>query len=62
MIAKVDSGEFCLRYKVADSLEHISRYALSLRDRLPNRFTEHLRGVDEEADLDFSAQQATAID
>ena len=48
MIAKVDSGEFCLRFKVSDSLEHMSRYALSLRDRLPSRFTEHLTSVEEE--------------
>lgn len=52
MIAKVDSGEFCLRFKVSDSLDHISRYALSLKERLPSRFTEHLTGVaDTEEDL-----------
>lgn len=48
MIAKIGSGEFCLRQKVAESLEHISRYALSLRERLPNRQTERLQAYADE--------------
>jgi hypothetical protein len=58
MIAKVDNGEFCLRFKVADSLEQISRYALSLKERLPSRFKEHLTGVEEE---EFSLTQQEKV-
>lgn len=49
MVAKVDDGEFCLRYGVASGLLHLSEYALSLRDRLPSRHTERLTAT---ADLD----------
>ncbi|MDQ3460839.1 MAG: hypothetical protein M3498_16330 [Deinococcota bacterium] len=51
MVAKVADGEFCLRYPVAQGLLQLSEYALSLRDRLPNRRHERLRGIedDEEA-------------
>lgn len=48
MIAKVSHGEFCLRSKVPDSLEQISKYALSLRERLPNRNKERLNAYSEE--------------
>jgi hypothetical protein len=47
MVAKVDNGEFCLRYGVAQGLLHLSEYALSLRDRLPARRTERLQAVQE---------------
>lgn len=49
MIAKVGNGEFCLRNKVSESLEHISKYALSLRERLPNRNTERLHAYSDGA-------------
>ena len=47
MVSKVDSGEFCLRYGVAQGLLHLSEYSLSLRDRLPARRTERLQAVRE---------------
>ncbi len=47
MITRVDHGEFCLRQKVADSLQHISDYSLSLKSRLPNRQTERLQSLDD---------------
>lgn len=47
LVSKVDSGEFCLRYPVATALLHWSEYALSLRDRLPQRRTERLRAAPE---------------
>lgn len=45
LVSRVDSGEFCLRQGVAPSLTHLSAYALSLVDRLPERRTERVRGV-----------------
>lgn len=45
-VNKVDNGEFCLRFKVADGLVKLSQYTLSLRDRLPNRRTERLQAVE----------------
>ena len=49
MVARVDDGEFCLRYGVAEGLLHLSSYALSLRDRLPSRRLERVRGTHERA-------------
>jgi hypothetical protein len=46
LVNKVDSGEFCLRYPVHQGLLHWSEYALSLRNRLPLRRTERLRGAE----------------
>ena len=48
IVSKVGSGEFCLRVSVAETLEHLSAYALSLRERLPATRTERLRGAAEE--------------
>ena len=45
-VSKVDNGEFCLRFKVADGLVKLSQYTLSLRDRLPKRRTERLQAVE----------------
>ena len=45
MVARVDDGEFCLRYGVSEGLLHLSSYALSLRDRLPSRRLERVRGT-----------------
>lgn len=56
MVAKVDDGEFCLRYNVAQGLLQLSEYALSLRDRLPNRRHERLRGMAEEDGEEASEQ------
>lgn len=44
LVSKVDSGEFCLRFKVSDALLKLSEYALSLRIHLPSRRTERLQG------------------
>ncbi len=44
LVSRVDSGEFCLRQGVHDSLVGLSHYALSLTERLPARRTEHVRG------------------
>lgn len=35
LVARVDRGEYCLRHSVAQSLGHLSEYALSLTERLP---------------------------
>ena len=37
LVSRIDSGEYCLRYPVAQALEQYSDYATSLRARLPNR-------------------------
>jgi hypothetical protein len=44
LVSKVDSGEFCLRFRVSDGLVKFSDYALSLQSRLPARRTERLQG------------------
>lgn len=44
LVSKVDSGEFCLRFRVGDGLTKLSDYALSLQSRLPARRTERLQG------------------
>jgi hypothetical protein len=44
----VDDGEFCLRHSVAQGLLQLSDYALSLRERLPDRRHERLQGIPEE--------------
>ncbi|HEX7022668.1 MAG TPA: hypothetical protein VF171_07410, partial [Trueperaceae bacterium] len=51
LVARVDNGEFCLRYGVSQALLHLSEYALSLRDRFPTRRTERLTGSQEAAEL-----------
>lgn len=49
LVTRVDSGEFCLRYRVHDGLLQLSEYALSLRDRLPNRRRERVLGTETRA-------------
>ena len=44
LVSRVDSGEFCLRQGVHESLTQLSHYALSLTERLPARHTERVRG------------------
>ena len=56
MVSKVGSGEFCLRVNVSETLAHLSDYALSLRERLPAKRTERLRGTGEET-LDAETAQ-----
>jgi hypothetical protein len=45
LVSKVDSGEFCLRYRVHDALDQLGTYAGSLRARLPERQRERVRGL-----------------
>lgn len=45
LVDRVDSGEFCLRYRVSDALTQLSHYALSLRDRIPDRTRERVTGI-----------------
>jgi len=47
LVSKVDSGEFCLRYRVHDALDQLGTYAGSLRARLPERQRERVRGLPE---------------
>ncbi len=52
LISKVDSGEFCLRYRVPDALDQLAEYATSLRARLPDRHRERIRGLSDEDLMD----------
>lgn len=45
LVDRIDSGEFCLRYPVASSLSQLSDYALTLRERLPDRTRDRVRGI-----------------
>ncbi|MBW6455775.1 MAG: hypothetical protein K0A98_07795 [Trueperaceae bacterium] len=45
LVSRVDSGEFCLRYRVHDALDQIGAYAASLRARLPERQRDRVRGL-----------------
>ncbi|MDZ7702976.1 MAG: hypothetical protein U5L04_00650 [Trueperaceae bacterium] len=54
LVSKIDDGEFCLRYGVAPALLHLSDYALSLRERLPARTPERLRGHGDSGELNTS--------
>jgi hypothetical protein len=47
LVSKVDSGEFCLRYRVHDALDQLGSYATSLRARLPDRQRDRVRGLPE---------------
>ena len=60
MVARVDDGEFCLRYGVAEGLLHLSSYALSLRDRLPSRRLERVQGTHESAPAEAEAEPGPA--
>ena len=57
LVSRVDSGEFCLRYRVADALGQVSDYALSLRARLPDRRRERVKGLG----ADDGADEAVAV-
>jgi hypothetical protein len=50
LISKIDSGEFCLRYRVHDALDQLSTYATSLRARLPERHRERVRGLPDDVE------------
>jgi hypothetical protein len=45
LVSRIDSGEFCLRYRVHDALDQIGAYAASLRLRLPERQRDRVRGL-----------------
>lgn len=61
LVSKVDSGEFCLRYRVHDALEQLAEYATSLRGRLPERQRERVRGIASDA-LDAAFEPIGAED
>ncbi len=50
LVSRVDSGEFCLRYRVHDALDQIGAYAGSLRARLPERQRDRVRGLPDDVD------------
>ena len=63
LVARIDSGEFCLRYRVSDALGQLSDYALSLRDRLPDRRRNRVVGIgyeDDDAVAEVPARGAPA--
>ena len=60
-VSRVDSGEFCLRFKVADGLSKLSEYALSLQSRLPSRRTERLRGSGEGSAFAVQPQEGAGV-
>lgn len=62
LISKVDSGEFCLRYRVHDALEQVADYATSLRARLPERQRERVRGLDDADAAAFDPIGADEVD
>lgn len=45
LVSRVDSGEFCLRYRVHDALDGLVTYATSLRARLPDRQRARVAGI-----------------
>jgi hypothetical protein len=49
LVARVGSGEFCLRNGVPEALANLSEYALSLRGRLPSRTRQRLTGLSDPA-------------
>lgn len=59
LVAKIDSGEFCLRYRVSDALGQLSDYALSLRERLPDRRRERIVGLGIEDGEEVAVTRAT---
>jgi len=50
LVSRIDSGEFCLRFRVHDALDQMGAYAASLRARLPERQRERVRGLPEGLD------------
>ena len=52
LVTKVDNGEFCLRSKIYDALLNFSDYAISLRNRLPQRRTERIQALETTDDIE----------
>jgi len=50
LVSRVDSGEFCLRYRVHDALDQMGAYTASLRVRLPERQRDLVRGLPDDVD------------
>jgi len=50
LVTRVDSGEYCLRYRVHDALEQVQTYAGMLRERLPERMRDRVRGLDDDVE------------
>lgn len=63
MVTRVDSGEFCLRYSVSKSLQHVADYAGSLSERLPKRHHERVQADTEtESTVPSVADLSIAVD
>jgi hypothetical protein len=50
LVSRVDSGEFCVRYRVQEALDQVGTYAASLRARLPERQRDRVRGLPDDVD------------
>jgi hypothetical protein len=50
LVSRVDSGEFCVRYRVQEALDQVGTYATSLRARLPERQRDRVRGLPDDVD------------
>jgi hypothetical protein len=50
LVSRVDSGEFCLRYRVHEALDQMGAYTASLRVRLPERQRDLVRGLPDDVD------------
>jgi hypothetical protein len=59
LVARIDKGEYCLRHRVDDSMQRVSEYALSLKDRLPRDRGERLSGSAEPADEASGQEEST---
>jgi hypothetical protein len=59
LVVRVDKGEYCLRHRVDDSLQRVSEYALSLKDRLPEGRGERLSGSADPADESSGQEEST---
>jgi len=62
LLARVDHGEFVLRQPVGPALEALSSYALSLKERLPERRVERLTGHGEPLLIADDAEEVDAED
>jgi hypothetical protein len=61
LVSRIDSGEFCLRYRAHDALDQIGAYAASLRVRLPERQRDRVRGLPDDFDPIDAADVPTSV-
>ncbi len=50
LVSRVDSGEFCVRFRVQEALDQVGTYTSSLRARLPERQRDRVRGLPDDVD------------